>query len=291
LNRFSLSTTIKEGFMKGFKVIVLVATILAAAPLFAAVDAFLKIDGIPGESTEPAHKDWIEIYSFSWGVSNLQTAAAHGSGGGAGHELQQATFIAGGKAVPKMFLLCQNGKLLPAVVVDLHGQRNTLENVMFASCQNNMMGDGSVRGTFNVKFERATIAGGVHTATPAGTARASMVAAAPSVSETPNGELKLGNNPAEAVNLLGLTSQGPNTVVLRLKGASPTLMRYCANGKHIPNGLITVRKAGKGQQEFLVVKLQEVIITGVTRNADGVTTLTLNFATMQGSTAGLESLQ
>ena len=30
-----------------------------------AYDAFLKIDGIPGESTDDKHKDWIEILSFN----------------------------------------------------------------------------------------------------------------------------------------------------------------------------------------------------------------------------------
>ena len=28
-----------------------------------AFDAFLKVDGIPGESTDDKHKDWIEILS------------------------------------------------------------------------------------------------------------------------------------------------------------------------------------------------------------------------------------
>lgn len=30
-------------------------------------DAFLKINGIAGESTDDAHKDWIKILGFSWG--------------------------------------------------------------------------------------------------------------------------------------------------------------------------------------------------------------------------------
>jgi type VI secretion system secreted protein Hcp len=32
-------------------------------------DAFLEIDGIKGESTDDKHKDWIEILSYSHGVS------------------------------------------------------------------------------------------------------------------------------------------------------------------------------------------------------------------------------
>ena len=48
-----------------------------------AFDAFLKIDGIPGESTDKTHPGEIEIESYSWGLSN-QRPAARGGGGGAG---------------------------------------------------------------------------------------------------------------------------------------------------------------------------------------------------------------
>jgi len=34
-------------------------------------DCFLKIDGIPGESTDDKHKDWIEVMSYSHGVSQM----------------------------------------------------------------------------------------------------------------------------------------------------------------------------------------------------------------------------
>jgi type VI secretion system secreted protein Hcp len=34
-----------------------------------AFDAFLKIDGIPGESNDSKHKDEIEVLSFSFGIS------------------------------------------------------------------------------------------------------------------------------------------------------------------------------------------------------------------------------
>lgn len=48
-----------------------------------AVDMFWKIDGIKGESKKDGHKDEIDIYSYSWGVSN-SSSFQHGSGGGAG---------------------------------------------------------------------------------------------------------------------------------------------------------------------------------------------------------------
>ena len=45
--------------------------------------------------------------------------------------------------------------------------------------------------------------------------------------------------------------------------ASPALMRACATGEHIKDATITVRKAGKGQQEFLIIKMNDVLITSV----------------------------
>ena len=51
--------------------------------------------------------------------------------------------------------------------------------------------------------------------------------------------------------------------------ATPLLMKACAAGTHIPDATITVRKAGKGQQEYLIVKLNDVIITGVTHGGTG----------------------
>lgn len=47
----------------------------------ATVDYFLKIDGIDGESATKGHEKWIDINSFSWGVSN---SGAGGGGAGTG---------------------------------------------------------------------------------------------------------------------------------------------------------------------------------------------------------------
>ena len=34
-----------------------------------AVDYFLKVEGIPGESLDAKHKDEIDVLGFNWGVS------------------------------------------------------------------------------------------------------------------------------------------------------------------------------------------------------------------------------
>lgn len=51
--------------------------------------------------------------------------------------------------------------------------------------------------------------------------------------------------------------------------ASPVLMQACATGTHLKEATITHRKAGKGQHEYLVVKMNDVIITSVTHGGSG----------------------
>jgi type VI secretion system secreted protein Hcp len=57
--------------------------------------------------------------------------------------------------------------------------------------------------------------------------------------------------------------------VHRIDKASPILMKACATGQHIKEATITVRKAGKGQQEFLIIKMNDVIVTGVNLSSAG----------------------
>jgi type VI secretion system secreted protein Hcp len=72
---------------------------------------FLKIDGIPGESTDDAHKDEIDVESWSWGVTNAGPVTGPGGGGGAGKaSLTDFQFVARiSKASPKLFLSCATG--------------------------------------------------------------------------------------------------------------------------------------------------------------------------------------
>src|SRR5215204_4290662 len=53
------------------------------------------------------------------------------------------------------------------------------------------------------------------------------------------------------------------TIVHTIDKASPLLMKACATGQHLKEATITHRKAGKGQQEYLIIKMNDVIVTGV----------------------------
>ena len=52
-------------------------------------------------------------------------------------------------------------------------------------------------------------------------------------------------------------------IVHKIDKASPSLLHACATGEHLKVATITQRKAGTGQQDFLIIKMNDVIITGV----------------------------
>lgn len=83
-----------------------------------AVDMFLKLDGIKGESQDKSHKDEIHIESFSWGLSQSGVSGV-GGGGGAGkvnvHDISIMRFA--DKASPELMLACCNGKHIPGGLI------------------------------------------------------------------------------------------------------------------------------------------------------------------------------
>ena len=135
----------------------------------AAVDYFLKIDGIQGGSTDAKHKGEIDLQSFSWGETNTGTAAGRAGGGGAGK----------------------------VQIGDFH-------------------------------------------------------------------------------------------FVHKVDKASPVLMLSCATGKHLKEAILTARKAGKGQQEFLIVKMTDIIITGVAPSGAGDGAATAEHVALQFAKVDLE---
>ena len=68
----------------------------------------------------------------------------------------------------------------------------------------------------------------------------------------------------------------------KIDKASPVLLRGCATGQHLKEATITRRKAGKGQQEFLVIKMNDVLVTSVADSDDSggglMESVTLAFA-------------
>jgi type VI secretion system secreted protein Hcp len=76
-----------------------------------AMDQFIKIGNLKGESKDKAHKDEIDVLSWNWGLSN--SGSAHqGGGAGAGkvsvQDLSFSKYI--DKSSPDLMLACCNGK-------------------------------------------------------------------------------------------------------------------------------------------------------------------------------------
>jgi len=77
----------------------------------AAVDYFLKIEGIEGESQDSKHKGEIDVLSWSWGESNAGSHAGGGGGGSGKVVMQDFHFVMTvNKAAPKLMLACATGE-------------------------------------------------------------------------------------------------------------------------------------------------------------------------------------
>jgi type VI secretion system secreted protein Hcp len=78
----------------------------------AAVDYFLKFDGIKGESADAKHKDEIDVESWSWGETHAGHAGAGGGGGGAGKvSMQDFHFVMRlNKSSPGLMRACATGQ-------------------------------------------------------------------------------------------------------------------------------------------------------------------------------------
>lgn len=94
-----------------------------------AVDMFLKLDGIKGESIDSKQKDTIDILAWSWGLSNTGTFH-QGSGGGAGkanfQDISITKYI--DIASPNLMLHCANGKhVVKGMIIIRKAGENPLE--------------------------------------------------------------------------------------------------------------------------------------------------------------------
>ncbi len=69
-----------------------------------AVDYFLKIDGIEGESEDEKHKKQIQVLSFSWGASNVSSVSGTGGSGAGKANLSDINIMSSfDKSTPELF--------------------------------------------------------------------------------------------------------------------------------------------------------------------------------------------
>src|SRR5258707_14311117 len=83
-----------------------------------AVDYFLKLEGIQGESKDSKDQDEIEIGSFSFGATQSGSFSAMGGGGSGKVSMQDFHFtIPTQKASPKLLLACATGNHIPKAIL------------------------------------------------------------------------------------------------------------------------------------------------------------------------------
>ena len=90
-----------------------------------AYDAFLKLDGIQGESQKDNHKQEIDLMSFSWGASNSSsvgtgTGASTGKVSVSDFSIMKTT----DSSSPPLFQKCCDGTVIATGVVTLQRQTN-----------------------------------------------------------------------------------------------------------------------------------------------------------------------
>jgi type VI secretion system secreted protein Hcp len=81
-----------------------------------AMDVYLNIEGIKGESMDSKHPDWIECSSVHWGVTQPRSATASTGGGHTAErcEMLDVTFTKHADlSSPVLLQTCAMGKTLP----------------------------------------------------------------------------------------------------------------------------------------------------------------------------------
>jgi len=83
-----------------------------------AVDMFLKLNGVTGESKDKVHTKEIDVLSWSWGLMNSGSAHVGGGAGSGKVSVQDVTlskFV--DSSSPKLMLACCNGTHYPSAVL------------------------------------------------------------------------------------------------------------------------------------------------------------------------------
>jgi type VI protein secretion system component Hcp len=179
-------------------------------------------------------------------------------GDGRGCASGQIHFTATPDNAPPLVQACRTNEEIPEIAFTFFNEHHVLQGA-HVSCQNNM---------FTIRFARCS----VH-------AKVAPVAASllpqPATLAPAYDSLLLGDSQPDNATLVSLRQLSPNTVVITQK-AAPSFFKNCVSGAHYKKVVIQMRKAGGTQ--FLKVNLNDALISGYSRTADGSTSITLTFA-------------
>lgn len=121
-----------------------------------AIDVYLQMDGIKGESLDSAHQGWIELTSAHWGVTQPRSATASTAGGHTAERCEHRTLSVSklaDLASPLLMQHCSMGKTIPKARLDFMRADGDgkpvkyyeveLENVIVANIEQ-MVSQGSI---------------------------------------------------------------------------------------------------------------------------------------------------
>ena len=83
------------------------------------------------------------------------------------------------------------------------------------------------------------------------------------------GESQTGSHAAGGGGGAGKVAMQDFHFVMKINKASPKLALACASGEHIKKAVLTCRKAGKEQQEFLKVTLSDFLVSSYQTGGNG----------------------
>jgi type VI secretion system secreted protein Hcp len=134
-----------------------------------AIDAYLQIDGIKGESADSAHQGWIELASAHWGVLQPMSKTASTSGGLTAERCEHRTLSLSKMAdlaSPTLMQHCSMGKTIPKAKLELLRADSDgkpvkyyeveLENVMISSMEQVVSAGCILHDSIGLRFSKDT---------------------------------------------------------------------------------------------------------------------------------------
>ena len=130
-----------------------------------AIDAYLQIDGIKGESADSTHQGWIELTLAHWGVTQPRSATASTGGGHTAERCEHRSISVekvADLASPILMQTCSMGKTISKAKLEFmraDGQGNPvkyyeveLENVMIANMDQQVSEGGLLHDSIGLRF-------------------------------------------------------------------------------------------------------------------------------------------
>jgi type VI secretion system secreted protein Hcp len=132
-----------------------------------AVDVYLQIDGIIGESQDDKHKDWIECKSAVWSVLQPKSATASTGGGHTAERCEHGDIVIfklADLASPMLLQTCSAGKTIAKAKLEFmradgHGVRIKyleleLENVLIGAVVPSVKGGDILSEHVSLKYSK-----------------------------------------------------------------------------------------------------------------------------------------